>query len=83
MMPALSRTTDRRTMTVTLALPTLTSYVRQRGTTFPTKEPNPAMIQHQLLTSMIRKAPIFFGFPGVVRLGTWESGVYTARGRAP
>jgi len=66
-----------------LALPRASSYVRQRGTTFPAKEPNPAMIQHHLLTSMIRKAPIFFGLLGVVRLGASKSVVYTAGGRAP
>ena len=66
-----------------LALPRASSYVRQRGTTFPAKEPNPAMMQHQLLTSMIRKAPIFFGLLGVVRLGASKSVVYTAGGRAP
>jgi hypothetical protein len=66
-----------------LALPVASSYVRQRGTTFPAKELDPAMIQHHLLTSKIRKAPIFFGFLGVVRLGTSESVVKTAGGRAP
>jgi hypothetical protein len=64
-------------------LPVASSYVRQRGTTFPAKELSPAMIQHHLLTSKIRKAPIFFGFLGVVRLGTSESVVTTAGGRAP
>ena len=66
-----------------LALPDASSYVRQRGTTFPAKEPNPAMIQHHLLTSKIRKAPIFLGFLGVVCLGASESVVKTAGGRAP
>jgi len=66
-----------------LALPDASSYVRQRGTTFPAKEPNPAMIQHHLFTSKIRKAPIFLGFLGVVRLGASESVVKTAGGRAP
>jgi len=65
-----------------LALPGTSSYVRQRGPTFSTKEPNPAMIQH-LLTSKIRKAPIFLGFLGAVRLGASKSVVYTAEGRAP
>ena len=41
------------------------------------------MIQHHLLTSKIRKAPIFLGFLGVVRLGASESVVTTAGGRAP
>jgi hypothetical protein len=41
------------------------------------------MIQYQLLTSMSRKAPILIGFLGVVRLGTWETAVYSAGGRAP
>ena len=66
-----------------LALPGASSYVRQRGTTFPAKEPKPAMIQHSLLTSKIRKAPIFLGFLGAVRLGASESVVKTAGGRAP
>ena len=66
-----------------LALPGASSYVRQRGTTFSAKEPNPAMIQHHWFTSKIRKAPIFLGFLGVVRLGASESVVKTAGGRAP
>jgi hypothetical protein len=70
-------------MTATLALPGATPYVRQRGTTFSAKEPNPAMIQHQLLTSMIRKAPMFLGFLGAVRLGTSETAVYAVGGGAP
>jgi hypothetical protein len=66
-----------------LALPGASSYVRQRGTPFPAKELNPAMIQHHLFTSKIRKAPIFLGFLGVVRLGTSESVVTATGGRAP
>jgi hypothetical protein len=66
-----------------LALPGASSYVRQRGTPFPAKELNPAMIQHHLFTSKIRKAPIFLGFLGVVRLGASESVVTAAGGRAP
>ena len=66
-----------------LALPRTSSYVRQRGTTFPAKEPHPAMIQPHLLTSKFRKAPIFLGFLGAVRLGASKSVVYTAEGRAP
>jgi hypothetical protein len=66
-----------------LALPGASSYVRQRGTPFPAKELNPAMIQHHLFTSKIRKAPIFLRFLGVVRLGASESVVTAAGGRAP
>jgi hypothetical protein len=43
-----------------------------------------AMINHQLLSSTNRRTgPMILGFLGAVRLGTKESVVYTAGGRAP
>jgi len=42
------------------------------------------MIHHQLLSSTNRRTgPMILGFLGAVRLGTKESVVYTAGGRAP
>ena len=69
---------------MTIAFARVLPYVRQSGPPdAATRRQDPAMIQKLWLTSTRRLGPIFIGFLGAVRLGTSESAVYTAGGRAP